>query len=247
MTKIEAMTIGGQNLAQTIDELEKLTKPGTNLLEVETGADRLIREKGGDPAFKKVSGYSHATCLNVNDGLVHGIPRDYVLKEGDLLNIDIGFYYRGYHTDTAKSFIVTNNKRYPDKEKFLKTGRETLKNAIKVCIPGNRIGDISKIIRSGVESAGYFPSRNYTGHAIGKHLHEKPLIPCWSLMPIEMTDFIYEGQTLAIEIIYMQNGWQTQVGKDGWSVRALNGGLSACFEKTILVNNFKPIVLTDWD
>jgi len=247
MTKTKAMTVGGQNLSQIINELEKRTKPGVNLLQIESWADQLIRERGGYPSFKKVSGYNHATCLNVNDGLVHGIPNDYILKESDLLNIDIGFFFRGFHTDTAKSFVVSNNKKYPEKEKFLIIGRETLKKAINVCTPGNRIGDITKVIQNEIETAKYFPARNYTGHAVGKHLHEKPLIPCWSLLPVEMTDLIFEGQTLAIEIIYLQNGWQTEVAPDGWSVKAKNGGLAACFEKTIIITNNKPLILTDWE
>lgn len=248
MTKIEAMTIGGQNLAQILNELEKRTEPGINLLDIEKWANQLIGQKGGYPSFKKVSGYSYATCLNVNDGLVHGIPTDYELKEGDALNIDIGFFYRGFHTDTAKSFIVTkNHQKYPDAENFLETGKKTLNKAIKVCMPGNHIGDISKVIQNEIESAGYFPARNYTGHAVGKQLHEKPLIPCWGLLPTEMTDLIFEGQTLAIEIIYMQNGWQTRVSQDGWSVKSQNGGLAACFEKTIAIGENKPIILTDWE
>jgi methionyl aminopeptidase len=246
MDKIEAMVIGGRKLVKILNKLETMAKPGTNLLTIEKKANDLILKEGGQPSFKMVQDYSNATCLNVNDGLVHGIPRNYSLKEGDVLNIDIGMLYQGFHTDLAKSMIVSSNPgKYPEKEQFLLAGKEALSQAIGKARPGNFVGDISQTIEEVIEEAGYRCSRIYTGHGISTHLHEQPFIPCVLMMKPKKTPVLKDKMTVAIEIIYMIGTDQSRIDSDGWTVRTSNGNLGACFEKTIAVGR-KPIILTDW-
>ncbi len=246
--KLEIMRVGGQKLSQILNELAAMAKPGVNLLKIERKAWLLIEKSGGYPSFAKVPGYNFATCLNVNDGLVHGIPQDYILKEGDLLNIDIGLFYKGYHTDCAKSFIITNGqeKDYAALEKFLSAGQEALYETIKLAKVGNYVGQLSAKIQKIIEGAGYRPAKHYSGHGVGNQLHEAPLIPCILNTPLEKTPILSYNMTLAIEVIYMMGQGEVRVMPDGWSVKTIDGSLAACFEKTVAVTQDKPIIITDW-
>ena len=246
--KFKIMKISGQKLANILDKLEITARPGINLLQIEKKAWQLIENAGGYPSFAKVPGYSHATCLSINDGLVHGLPPDYLLREGDVLNIDIGLLYKKHNSDCAKSFIVGNKgqKGYKQKNIFLNTGKKTLKKAISKATAGNRVGDISQAIQEGIEKQSFYCSRKYTGHGIGKKLHQPPSIPCILRGKISDTPVLKAGTALAIEVIYMQKKSETTVLADGWTVKAKKGFLSSCFEKTVLVRKSSPLVLTNW-
>lgn len=248
LEKISRMREGGQKLVKILADLEKLAKPGVNLLKIEHQAWQLIEKQGGYPSFAKVPGYTFATCLNVNDGVVHGIPSDYNLKEGDLLNIDIGFFYKGYHTDYAKSLIVTEGKEknYPHLKKFLRTGEKTLNEAIKMAKAGNYVGHVSAKIQEIIEKTGYRTVKQYSGHGIGKNLHEPPTIPCVLNTTLEKTQILSYNMTIAIEVIYTMEKTEVKVSPDGWSVKTVNGSLAACFEKTVLVSKEEPLVITPW-
>jgi len=242
------MIIGGKKLVKILKNLKNLAKPGINLLQIERKAWELMQREGGNPSFLSVNGYSHATCLNVNDGLVHGIPRDYILKEADLLNIDMGFFYKGYHTDLAQSLIVSYSpENYPEKVKFLKAGINALNKAIRISFEGNFVGSISAKIQENIEKSGFAAASNYTGHGIGKNLHEAPLIPCILNSNINATPPLKSGMTLAIEVIYMMGRSNTIIESDNWTVRTADRSLAACFEKTIVVGKRNPLILTDWD
>lgn len=246
--KLKIMAIGGKKLTQILNELVAMAKPGTNLLKIERKAWMFIEKSGGYPSFAKVPGYAFATCLNVNDGVVHGIPQDYVLKEGDLLNIDIGFFYKGYHTDCAKSLIVTESleKSYPHLKKFLRTGEKALHETMKMAIAGNYVGHLSAKIQETIEKAGYRTVKQYSGHGIGKKLHESPTIPCVLNTALEKTPVLSYNMTIAIEVIYTMGKPELKVMPDGWSVKTIDGSLAACFEKTVAVNKNGPIIITDW-
>lgn len=240
------MRIGGKKLVRILTSLEKMAKPGVNLLQIEKQALFLIKKEKGEASFAKVPCYHWATCLNVNDGLVHGIPRDYQLKKANLLNIDIGFLYKGYHTDLAKSFIVGKQPNYNEKKVFLETGKKALEEAIKLAVEGNFVGHISEVIQKVIEASGYHCAKKYTGHGIGKSLHKPPFIPCILREEIKKTPPLFSGMTLAIEIIYMKGGGGTKVENDGWTVKSDDGGWAACFEKTIAVGKKKATILTPW-
>ncbi len=245
--KLKLMQVGGRKLADILNKLEALAKPGINLLEIEKEAWVLIRKSGGRASFAQVPGYRWATCLSVNSGLVHGIPKDYELKEGDLLNIDIGLLYKGFHTDNAKSFVIGGNKKsYKEKEQFLKAGRKALKRAIKEAVEGKFVGHISRAIQQTIESKGFFCAQKYTGHGVGDRLHQSPLIPCILNTQIEKTPCLSLGTTIAIEVIYMRGEKGTKVDEDGWTVKTVDNSWAACFEKTVAVGRKKPIILTPW-
>jgi len=244
--KIELMREGGRKLAQILLTLEKTAQPGVNFLAIERLAWKLIDKAGGYPSFARVPGYSWATCLNLNDGLVHGVPRDYLARSGDLLNIDIGMFYKGYHTDCAKSFIVGNAEKFPGKMAFLAAGCKALAESIKLAYSDNRVGQISAKIEEVVKRNGFKTTNNYTGHGVGAKLHQPPSIPCIAPQQLEKTPLLSYDMTIAVEVIYMMGKRQTRVEKDGWTVKTADGSVAACFEKTIAVGKDKPLVLTDW-
>ncbi|MEA3355395.1 MAG: type I methionyl aminopeptidase [Patescibacteria group bacterium] len=245
MNKINLMAEGGAKLHQIKQDLKKISKPGIKLSQIEAKAQTLIKKAGGKPNFAMVPGYSWATCINLNEGLVHGIPDDKKLKLGDIVSIDIGMLYKGFNTDSCISFIVGNPTDYPQKLKFLEIGQKTLDLAIKQAKVNNHIGHISKAIQGTIESNGYNVSRNLTGHGIGKTLHEPPMIPCFLEGKIENTPIIKKGLTIAIEVIYMKGSSDTKTDpKDNWTIVTKDGQMAGMFEHTIAVTGSDPVILT---
>lgn len=254
--EIQIMKQGGEKLSQILTNLIQSIKPGTNLLEIEKRALQLIKVAGGEPAFARVPGYHWATCLNINEEIVHGIPKDYQIREGDVVNVDIGLYYQEFNTDMSTTIKVQNSTCLPARQElkvqsdkeidlFLATGRRALEEAKKQAIPGNRVGHISKKIQEIIESAGFNCARNLTGHGIGKKLHEPPAIPCLLDRKLSETPLLKEGMTLAIEVIYTQGKPDLIVGPDRWTIKTKDGKISAVFEETIAVTKNEPLVLTE--
>lgn len=247
--EIELMREGGHLLAEIMEKIKAEVRPGMTTLELDTFADKLISEKG-EPWFKHVGDYKWATCLGPNEVVVHGIPNNYKLKEGDILGIDIGLLYKGYNSDMSWTVKLPGPKgQVSDDEKdiFLAIGEEALKKAIDQARVGNRIGHISKAIGETIRAGGYSPVRSLVGHGIGRDPHEDPHIPCLLQEPIEKTPKLKEGMTLAIEVIYNQGGPQLVRDSDGWTIRTLDGQLSGLFEKTIAVLKDGPEILTTVD
>lgn len=241
--EIEKMKKGGQILAEVMEEIKKNVWPGVSTLDLDRLADKLISQKG-EPSFKKVPGYKWATCMCVNETVVHGIPGQYRLKEGDLLGIDIGLFYRGFHNDMAQTVIVGEQKE-KNKLDFLKTGQKALEKAIDQALIGKHIGHLSMMIQETVENEGYSSVRALTGHGVGKNLHEEPSIPCFLEGKIEKTPKLEEGMTLAVEVIYNQGRPQVVYrNDDGWTIQTEDGKLSGLFENTIAITAKGPIVLT---
>lgn len=241
--EIKIMQEGGKKLSEILKQLCQKAEPGVNLLEIEKKASELIKKTDGKPSFKMVKSYQWATCLNVNEGVVHGVPRDYKLKVGDLLTIDVGLFYKGYHTDTSCTLEVQNSQLKKE-DKFLKTGRKALEEAVKQAIPGNHVGHISCKIQEIIEGEGYSCIRTLTGHGIGKNLHEPPPVPCFLKSKIKDTPQLKAGMTLAIEVIYAQASSDLITDKkDGWTVKTADGKIAAVFEESIAVLG-KPLVLT---
>lgn len=233
----------GKKLSSIFGKLLLIMKPGTNLLEIEKKAVDLIKETGGKPAFSRVPTYNWATCLNVNDGIVHGVPRDYLIQSGDLLNLDIGLFYKGYNTDMSATVYLGNKN--PAVERFLKTGKKALKEAVKAAKPGNRVGHISRRIEEIVTAAGYTIAQNLTGHGIGRKLHEPPPIPGFLKGRVKETPLLKKGMCLAIEVIYCQGRSDLIVDpEDKWTIRTKDGKMSAVFEETIALTSDGPLVLT---
>jgi methionyl aminopeptidase len=243
--EIEIMRAGGKILAETLWEVMDFIKPGVSEKEVDALADRLIVEKGGEPGFKKVEGYSYATCISTNDVVVHGIPSNYVFKDGDIVGVDCGVFYKGFHTDMSHSKIV-GNKKSSELEKFLEVGERALNEAILQVMPGNRIGHISKTIQDIVEKEnGYSVVRSLIGHGVGRNLHEDPEVPGYLNKKIEKTPLLKEGMTIAVEVIYNMGSFEVKYyNDDNWTISTEDGSLSGLFERTVLVTEGGVEILT---
>ena len=244
--RISVMQQGGTMLNTIQKKLLQKVKVGVLAKDIDREADRLIKKAEGIASFKTVKNYKWATCICVNDEVVHGIPDDTFTK-GDVVCIDIGLLYKGYHTDTAWTVYLPTGDLRKDSavEKFLKTGKKTLHDAIKEVRVGNRIGNISKTIQNGIEGNGYYIVKALVGHGVGKTLHEAPQIPGFLEGDTKHTPLIKEGQTLAIEVIYaLGTGEIEYKNDDGWTIVTKDGSLSAVFEHTVLVTYSGPLILT---
>ncbi len=242
--EIKIMAEGGAKLREVVKELLPKIKVGVTTKYIDQEAERLIREKGGEPSFKKVKNYYWTTCLPINEQVVHTPPSDRVLKNGDILTVDIGMYFKGYHTDYATTFVVgkTNNKEIIN---FLEVGKRTLKKAISQVRVGQRLGKVSEIIEDEITKAGYFILKDLTGHGIGKELHMEPYVFNFRERPTEKTLIIRPGLTIAIEVIYSMGTEEIAYEKDNdWSIISRDRSLTACFEHTIAVTEKQVLVLT---
>jgi len=248
--EIRVMKEGGEIAARVLQKILQEASAGKSLLELDELADELILKSGASPSFKMEKNYLFATCMNLNDAVVHGIPTEEKLKDGDILNVDLGVYYKGFHTDTSWTIEVGDEKwengTRGETGRFLDTGQKALIEAIKQCQPGKHIGDISKAIQEMVEGAGYSCVRQLVGHGIGRELHEDPEIPCFVRGKTANTPLIKEGMTLAIEVIY--NMGEPEVvyksSKDAWTIVTRDELPSAVFEHTVAVTKDRPEILT---
>jgi methionyl aminopeptidase len=241
--EIDIMSQAGKLLAYVRDETVKKIKPGLTTLEVDQIATKLIKEVGAEPSFSRVPGYHHATCVNLNDVVVHGVPNSQVIKNGDLVSLDIGLYWKKFHSDTSISVIA--GKATPFQEKFLKIGRDAVELAIKKARVGNRIWDLSWAMQSTVEAAGFSAITALTGHGIGHNLHEEPAIPCFIAQQAKYTPQIVAGMVLAIEIMYAAGGNDVVYKNyDGWTIATADGKIAGLFEQTVAVTKAGPLILT---
>lgn len=240
LKKKELMIEGAKYLAEILNKLVEFSKSGVTLIEIDKLAEKLLNQHG-EPAFKKVPGYRWSTCINVNEGVVHGIPTDRILQDRDLVKIDVGLFYKGFYTDTSTSVIVGDNQ---DLVEFLNVGKFALDSAIQQAKIGNRIGHISKSIQDILTKHGYSAIPELTGHGIGTQLHEKPYVPGVLVGKIENTPLLYEGQTLAIEVIYTSGSPNIILAKDGWTINTKDAKIAGLFEDTVAVTQEGPLVLT---
>ncbi len=240
--KIAAMREGGQRLAGIKAELKKQVKTGVTAKEIDDLAERLIKKAGGEPSFKMVENYEWSTCVNVNEGVVHGIPKEtLVFKKGDIVSVDVGMFYKGYHTDTSFSIGLKPSSK---DARFLKVGKEALEAGISQAKVGNRIYDISKAIEETLKKNGATAIKALVGHGIGEKLHEEPAIPCFTSGKREESPIISEEMTLAIEVMYAQGKAGIEIGTDGWTISTQDGKISALFEETVASMASGPLLLT---
>ncbi|MBI2195678.1 MAG: type I methionyl aminopeptidase [Candidatus Levybacteria bacterium] len=250
--EIEKMRKGGKILAEVLSEVLKNAQPGVSELELDKFAQELIIKKGAEPGFKKVPGYKHAICVSTNEVVVHGIPTDYKLKEGDVFGVDCGVYYQGFNTDMAETLRVSNqkskikNQKYVEVDKFLETGKRALEEGIKQAKAGSRVGHISKAIQDTVVGAGYSVVESLVGHGVGKDLHEDPEVPGFLAGNIEDTPLLKVGMTIAVEVIYsMGKKDVVYKGHDQWTIKTEDNSLSGLYERTIVITKQGPVVLTN--
>lgn len=243
MNQQTAMIQGGAILGQVRQALYTFTQVGTTPWEIELEARRLIKSLGGELSFTKVPGYRWATCVNINSGIVHGIPTSTLpLKDGDLVTVDVGVYYHGFHTDAAFSKVVGSITT--DKQRFLQAGIEGLRAAIATVKAGEHTGLIGNAMTEVLNRYGYRATRELTGHGVGRELHEEPLITNLKTNNIASTPIITAGQTLAIEIIYVEGNPSLVLEEDGWTISTKDGKLSAVFEETVVATDDGSSILT---
>ncbi|MEA3494221.1 MAG: type I methionyl aminopeptidase [Candidatus Margulisiibacteriota bacterium] len=223
-----------------LKKVGKAIKVGMTTKDLDNLAEKLIREAGAIPVFIGYRGYKHATCISINEEIVHGIPGKRVIQEGDLVSVDVGAKIDGYCGDTAATFPV--GKMTKTATKLLRAGKEALRAGIKQARAGNHLGDISAAVERVAKERGFSVVRDLYGHGIGKELHEDPLIPNFG-NPGEGIK-LKEGMTLAIEPMLNVGGWKIRTLSDGWTVITADKSLSTHFEHTILITEGEPEILT---
>lgn len=238
--EIDLMRGAGRISALAMKEVEKHLKAGITTKEIDQMVEKIFHENGATSAFKRVSNYKYSICATPNDWVVHGIPDNTKLKEGDIVGIDLGAFYKGYNADMAQTFIIGDVPS--EVRKFLSVGEETLWKAIDQARVGNRIGDISSTIQENIEKAGYSVVKELVGHGVGKELHEDPMIPGRGKKGTG--ELFEEGLVIAVEIIYNQGKPQIVMLEDGWTIATRDGSLGGLFERTIVVTDKEPVVLT---
>jgi methionyl aminopeptidase len=233
-------------VADTLRLLSKHIKPGISAYELDKIAEDFILSQGAKPAFKgygfdKKNLYPATICVSIDNEVVHGIPTsDKVLREGQIVSIDVGAYKNGFYGDAAKTFAVGNVNG--EKRRLMEVTEKALYIGIEQAVDGNRLFDIGYAIQNYVESQGFSVVRDLVGHGIGKRLHEEPAVPNFGQKGKGIK--LREGMTLAIEPMVNAGTWQVYFGSDGWTVYTLDGLPSAHFEHTIVVRKGKPEILT---
>lgn len=238
--EIKKMRESGKLLRQVFNELEKSIKPGVSTAELDAIAFKLIKGAGARPAFLGYHGFPATLCTSVNEEIVHGIPNDRPLQEGDIVSIDCGLILGGFYSDSATTYGV--GKISDEAEKLLRITKESLDIAISHMNVGTRIGTVGAAVQKHAEDAGFSVVRDYTGHGIGRNMHEPPQVPNFGKPD---TGFkLRSGLVLAVEPMVNVGTWKTETLDDQWTVITADNSLSAHFEHTIAITDDGPVVLT---
>jgi methionyl aminopeptidase len=239
--EIAHMRRAGRIVAGTIAEVTAAVRPGITTETLDRVAEGYIRTQGALPSFKGYRGFPASICTSVNDQVVHGIPGERVLERGDLLSLDFGAIWQGYHADSAVTVFV-GEPPSAEAEKLVRVTEEALETGIAQLVPGKHLSDIGNAIQQMVEGAGFSVVREYVGHGIGRNLHEDPPIPNYGT-PGRGPE-IAPGLVVAIEPMVNAGGWETRLLSDDWTVVTADGTLSAHFEHTIAVTDGSAEILT---
>ena len=239
--EIELMTEAGRILGIVHKELEKALKPGMSTLDIDALGEEVIRSYGCEPSFLNYNGYPASICVSVNDEIVHGIPSaKHLIKEGDIVSLDAGVIYKGYHSDAARTHAVGEIR--PDLQKLIDVTRESFFEGIKFAKEGNHLYDISNAIDAYIRPFGYGIVRDLVGHGIGTSLHEDPQIPNFAQHRRGLK--LQAGMTLAIEPMINIGRPDVAWLDDDWTVVTEDGSLSAHYENTVLITDGEPEILT---
>ncbi|HAN86315.1 MAG TPA: type I methionyl aminopeptidase [Firmicutes bacterium] len=238
--EIEQMRRAGSLVGQVLERLREHVAPGVSTRELDAIAENMICSRGGVPSFKGYRGYPASICASVNNEIIHGIPGDRMLVDGDIISIDCGAMLGGYHGDAAMTFPV--GPVSAEAEKLMTVTREALNAGIAMARLKMRLGDIGNAIQRHVEANGFSVVRDFVGHGIGRHMHEDPQIPNFG--PAGMGMRLRTGMVLAIEPMVNAGGHEVVVMDDGWTACTRDGSLSAHFEHTVAITDDGPEVLT---
>ncbi len=241
--EIELIRQSSLLVAKTLAEVARHIKPGVSTLQLDTIAEQYIRDNGGIPGFKGYNGFPATLCISPNDIIVHGIPGNRVLVDGDIVSVDCGVVMNGYYGDSAYTFCVGEVK--DEVRNLLQVTLESLKAGISNAIVGQRLGDISAAVQQTAESAGYSVVRDLVGHGVGKHLHESPEVPNYGKKGSGLK--LQEGLVIAIEPMINMGKKGIFQERDGWTIRTIDRLPSAHFEHTIAVKAQKADVLSSFE
>ncbi len=239
-SEIELMYESGQITGGALALAEESIRPGMTTGELDALIEKYIRSHGARPSFKNYNGFPASACISVNEVIVHGIPGSRVLKEGDIVSVDVGSYYKGYHSDAARTFAVGNVT--DEAKKLIEVTKQSFFEGIKAAYPGKRIGDIGSRIQSYAESFGYGVVRDMVGHGIGRALHEAPDVPNFGTDGRGIR--LLEGMCIAVEPMINEGTYELKTLSDGWTTVTLDGKLSAHYENTLAITKDGPKILT---
>lgn len=230
--EIELMREAGRIAATALKVAGEAVRPGVSTLEIDTIARKYIESQGARPNFLGLYGFPATACISINNEVIHGIPsKDRILKEGDIVSIDLGAEKNGYHGDNAATFAV--GEISDEAKRLIDTTRESLYVGLKQAVAGNRIGDISNAVQMYCEERGYGVVRDFVGHGIGKELHEDPSVPNFGAPGRGVR--LLPGMTIAVEPMINQGTWEVNQLSDGWTIVTKDGKLAAHFEHTIAI------------
>lgn len=238
--ELDRMRAAGRIVHETHQMLKEAIRPGVTTRELDRLAERFIRKHGATPSFKGYNGFKGSICTSVNEELVHGIPGDRVLQDGDLISLDIGACLDGYHGDSAWTYPVGNISE--EAARLLKVTEESLFAGLDQAKPGNRIGDIAHAVQTVAEGAGFSIVREYVGHGVGQELHEEPSVPNFG--PPGKGPRLKPGMTLAVEPMVNAGKRYVRTLADNWTVVTQDGSLCAHFEHTIAITDQGHEILT---
>lgn len=240
---IEGMRRAGRIAAEARSLAGRMVRPGVTTLEIDQAVRAFIEGQGATPSFLNYNGYPGSACISVNDEVIHGIPGPRVLQSGDIVSIDVGALYGGFHGDCAATYPCGPVSE--EAARLIAVTEQSFWEGMKYARPKCRVSDISHAIQSYVESQGFSIVRDFVGHGVGKKLHEAPEVPNFGkpghgprLMP---------GMTLAVEPMVNQGAWQVKVLQDGWTVKTEDGSLAAHYENSILITKDEPEILTQYE
>ena len=238
--EIEKARASNKIVAEVLSRIKEKVKPGIKTKELDKLAEEIAEKRGAKPAFKGYRGFPYALCVSVNEEVVHGMPSDRTLEEGDIVGFDFGIYYNGFFGDAAVTLPV--GKILPSAAKLIEVTEKSLYKGIAQARIGNRLGAISAAVQSTVEKNGFSVVRDYVGHGIGKNLHEDPQIPNFGKKDRGME--LKSGMLLAIEPMVNEKEYKVKVLSDDWTVVTADGGLSAHFEHSVAITENGPDILS---
>lgn len=239
-SEIEKMKIAGRITYEALKAVEAAIKPGITTAELDRVAADYIKSQGCTASFKGYGGFAGSICASVNDEIIHGIPGKRVLNEGDIISVDVGACYKGYHGDAARTFAV--GKISDEAQRLIDVTKQSFFEALNYAREGYRISDISSVVQKYVEKNGFSVLRRYCGHGVGAELHEDPEVPNYvtSARGIRMR----AGMCICIEPMVCQFDHQAYVASNEWTVITKDGGLSAHYENSVLITKGEPYLLT---
>jgi len=240
--EIDLMRQAGKITAAARSLGRSMIRPGVTTEEIDKAIHQFIRSQGATPTFLNYGGFPKSVCLSVNNEVIHGIPGGRVIREGDIVSLDVGATYKGFVGDCAGTYPAGEVSE--EAKRLMEVTRQSFFEGIKFAKVGNRVSDISRGVQQYTEANGFSLVRDYVGHGVGRKLHEAPEVPNFVSENRRPSPRLMSGMTLAVEPMVNEGTWEVKVLKDGWTVKTVDGALAAHYENTILITDGEPEILT---